>query len=418
MNALHRAEIWRSAMPRLTFLPLLESALAVLAILLFSQALLGPLLVDPLKPDAAEALRLVWLPVYGVTLLVIAMRPLAVLETALRAWPLMLLALLAALSTFWSIDPDITSRRALALAMTTLFGLWLASRFDWKSLLTIIAVSFAILMAGSAIAGALVPGFGVMQEVHPGAWRGLWWEKNTLGAMMGWAVLAFVGAAAFDTRRRMIWLALVVPALALVVLSTSRTAMLASFIAIAGPGMIALARRDAASSAIAVMAGVVGASLGILVLVIGPGVLLEALGRDATFTGRTEIWEALFRQIGERPLLGFGYGVFWQVDLGPAYWVRLETNWPVPTAHNGWIETALATGLIGVGVAAIAYAGALGSAALRLFRGNETYWALPFLVMWGLISFSESNLAEQNSLMWVMFTATAAKLAQPREAAP
>ena len=134
--------------------------------------------------------------------------------------------------------------------------------------------------------------------------------------------------------------------------------------------------------------------------------------------GRTEIWEVLFRQIGERPLLGFGYGVFWQVDLGPAFWVRQETSWPVPTAHNGWIETALATGLIGVGVAAIAYAGALGSAVLRLFRGNETYWALPFLVMWGLISFSESNLAEQNSLMWVMFTATAAKLAQPREATP
>lgn len=418
MNALHRAEMWRSAVPRLTFLPLAEAALAVLAILLFSQALLGPLLVDPLRPDAGEALRLVWLPVYGLTLLLIAVRPLALLETMLRAWPLIALALLAALSTFWSIDADITSRRALALAMTTLFGLWLASRFDWKSLLTIFAVSFAVLMAGSAVAGALVPGFGVMQEIHPGAWRGLWWEKNTLGAMMGWAVLSFVGVAAFDEKRRLFWLALVIPALGLVLLSTSRTALLASFIAIAGPGMIAMARRDAASSAIAVMTGAVGVALGILVLVIGPGVLLEALGRDATLTGRTDIWEALFRQIAERPLLGFGYGVFWQVEMGPAYWVRLETNWPVPTAHNGWIETALATGLAGVGLAAIAYTGALGSAAMRLFRGNETYWALPFLVMWGLISFSESNLAEQNSLMWVMFTATAAKLAQPREAAP
>lgn len=418
MNALDRADLWRSAVPRLTFLPLAEGALAVLAMLLFSQALLGPLLVDPLRPDAGEALRLVWLPVYGMTLLLIAVRPLPLLETVLRAWPLMALAILAALSTFWSIDGSITSRRALALAMTTLFGLWLASRFDWRSLLTIFAVSFAILMAGSAIAGALVPGFGVMQEIHPGAWKGLWWEKNTLGAMMGWAVLSFIGAAAFDERRRLIWLGLVIPALALVLLSTSRTALLASFIAIAGPGMIAMARRDAASSAIAVMTGVVGVALGVLVIVIGPGVLLEALGRDATLTGRTDIWIALMRQIAERPLLGFGYGVFWQVEMGPAHWVRLETSWPVPTAHNGWIETALATGLVGVSIAAIAYAGALTSAVMRLFRGNETYWALPFLVMWGLISFSESNLAEQNSLMWVMFTATAAKLAQPREAAP
>ncbi|MGP1275185.1 MAG: hypothetical protein ACQRW7_07185, partial [Caulobacterales bacterium] len=167
MNALDRADLWRSAVPRLTFLPLAEGALAVLAMLLFSQALLGPLLVDPLRPDAGEALRLVWLPVYGMTLLLIAVRPLPLLETVLRAWPLMALAILAALSTFWSIDGSITSRRALALAMTTLFGLWLASRFDWRSLLTIFAVSFAILMAGSAIAGALLPGFGVMQEILP-----------------------------------------------------------------------------------------------------------------------------------------------------------------------------------------------------------------------------------------------------------
>lgn len=418
MNAFDRADLWRGAVPRLTFLPLVEYTLAVVALLLFSQALLGPLLVDPLRPDGAEALRLVWLPVYGMTLLLVAVRPLAVLDVIMRAWPLVALALLAAASTFWSLDPDITSRRALALAFTTLFGLWLAARLDWQGLLTVLAVSFAILMGGSVIAAVLFPGFGVMQEIHVGAWRGLWWEKNTLGAMMGWAMLSFAGMAAFDARRRMMWLALLAPAFALVLLSTSRTALLAALIALAGPMMIAMARRDFTFGAMAVMAGVIGVGLAVLVLAIGPVVLLEALGRDATLTGRTEIWEALFRQMADRPWLGFGYGAFWQVENGPAFWVRQETVWPVPTAHNGWLETALSMGLVGVILAAIAYLGALVRAGLRLFEGNETYWALPFLVMWGLISFSESNLAEQNSMMWVMFTATVAKLAQPREAAP
>ena len=418
MNAFDRADMWRGAVPRLTFLPLVEYALAVIALLLFSQALLGPLLADPEQPDASEALRLVWLPVYGVTLLLVAVRPLAVLDVMIRAWPLVALALLAALSTFWSLDPDVTSRRALALAFTTLFGLWLAARFDWRGLLTVLAVTFAILMAGSALAGALFPAFGVMHEIHPGAWRGLWWEKNTLGAMMGWAMLAFTGLAALDAKRRLIWLALLAPAFALVLLSTSRTALLAALIALAGPMMIAMARRDFTFGAMAVMAGLTGVGLAALVIAIGPMVLLEALGRDATLTGRTDIWEALFRQMADRPLLGFGYGVFWQVENGPAFWVRQETVWPVPTAHNGWLETALSMGLFGVAIAAIAYLGALISAAWRLFSGNETYWALTFLIMWGLISFSESNLAEQNSMMWVMFTATAAKLAQPRAAAP
>ena len=177
-------------------LPALEAGLALILLLLFSNALLAPLIADPAEPDGGAVLRLVWPPVYLASLMLIALSPVKVWRTALRAWPIFVLAGLTMASATWSLDPGVTVRRSLAVVMTAVFGLWLAARFSWRDLIRLIAAMFAVLAIGSLIAGAVFPGFGVMNEVHVGAWKGLWWEKNTLGAMMAWASLSFCAAAA------------------------------------------------------------------------------------------------------------------------------------------------------------------------------------------------------------------------------
>lgn len=419
MSALAQAARWRDAAPRLTFWPLIEAGLALSALLLYSNALLAPLLADPARPDDAEALRLVWPPVYALTLILIALSPGAVWRVAMRSWPLILLGILTMASALWSIDPEVSVRRGLGVVMTLAFGLWLAARYDWRDLIRLIALTFSILAVGSLLAGALVPGFGVMQEVHPGAWRGLWWEKNTLGAMMAWGALAFLAAAfcAKTQGERWIWLALIPVALALVVLATSRTAFIATGIAVGGPLAIALIRQGFGFASLAVLGLVFGVIIAVFVVIIGPDVVLELLGRDATLTGRTDIWIALGDAIAQRPWTGFGYGAFWEVDDGPVHWVRQTTAWPVPTAHNAWLETALALGIPGTLLAAWVYLAGLGRSAGRLLRGVETYWALPFLAAWGVISLSESNLLQQNGFVWLLLSVTLAKLAAGRDQA-
>lgn len=419
MSALAQAARWRGAAPRLTFWPAIEAGLALIALLLYSNALLAPLLADPARPDESEALRLIWPPVYALTLGLVALSPGAVWRVTLRAWPLVLLSALTLVSALWSIDPEISLRRGLGVVITLVFGLWLAARYDWRDLVRLMALSFAVLAIGSLMAGALAPGFGVMQEVHPGAWRGLWWEKNTLGAMMAWGALAFLAAAFCAVRQaeRWMWLALISVALLLVILATSRTAFIATAIAVAGPVAIALVRRGFGFSALAGL-GLVIVLIAIFgVLVIGPGAVLELLGRDATLTGRTDIWIALGDAIGQRPWTGYGYGAFWEVDDGPVHWVRQTTAWPVPTAHNAWLETALALGLPGTALAGWVYLAGLGRSTARLMRGVETYWALPFLAAWGVISLSESNLLQQNGFVWLLLSATLAKLAAGRDQA-
>ena len=70
------------------------------------------------------------------------------------------------------------------------------------------------------------------------------------------------------------------------------------------------------------------------------------LGRNPTISGRTEIWERCL-SVPINPLLGAGYYSFWlddrRVDIVNAdYWFRLNE------AHNGYLETYLNEGLIGV----------------------------------------------------------------------
>ena len=402
------------AAPPLKFAGFLEGALTVLCLFLFSQGLIGPLFADPENPESSVVLRLIWLPVYGVTLALILARPGSFLAAMGRNKLILLVTGMTMLSVLWSIAPDTTMRRSFALIMTTLFGIWLASRWQWRELILLIALTFGILGVLSTFMALAVPSLGVDQDVHAGAWKGLWWEKNALGAAMGWGAVSAYAALRFDPRRRWIWMGVAVLCTALVLLSTSKTALLAWFLGTSGAIGIALCRRGFGFATTILVLGVTGAGLFALILAVAPVEFLELLGRDATLTGRTDIWVLLSREVANHPWTGFGYRAFWAVDDGPVYWVRAGTSWPVPTAHNGWIEVALSIGIPGAILMAIVFLQSVVRAFGRLFRGTEAYWALPYIALIAVVSVSESNLMSQNSLGWVLFVATAAKLADKR----
>ncbi len=73
--------------------------------------------------------------------------------------------------------------------------------------------------------------------------------------------------------------------------------------------------------------------------------LLHALGRDATFTGRTNIWEHItFATVN--PLIGAGYWNFWGGPGG--YSINLAMDSLIPNAHNGYLDMYLDGGIIGI----------------------------------------------------------------------
>jgi len=73
--------------------------------------------------------------------------------------------------------------------------------------------------------------------------------------------------------------------------------------------------------------------------------LVEAMGRDPTLTGRTHLWDQLLRMTVD-PWFGTGFESFWLGERTDALWKKYW--WRPNQAHNGYLETYLNLGWIGV----------------------------------------------------------------------
>ncbi|MEQ1790592.1 MAG: O-antigen ligase family protein [Rickettsiales bacterium] len=78
---------------------------------------------------------------------------------------------------------------------------------------------------------------------------------------------------------------------------------------------------------------------------------LEATGKDATLTGRTELWERGIESGMENPLLGVGLGAFWM--HGNPVAEKIWYDFAIPSRsgfhfHNFFINVFVEIGLIGV----------------------------------------------------------------------
>lgn len=396
----HRALYW------------IELGFIILFLILFSEGLVQRLVTGEEDVDGNIILRIMWLPVYGVVALMALMRFRDMLALALRTPFLILVILLAAASFTWSIDPGLSLRRGISVAMTSVFGLYLAVRFSWRDLLILLGSVWAGLTLLSFGAGLLTPSFARDFEIHAGAWRGFWFEKNTLGGHMSRVGFLFAFLFLIDAPRRWLWAGAFGLASLLVILSTSATALLglmAGLAVLAGGVLI----QGAPVRAVALIyTGLCAGVAFIAALVMAPEFFLGLIGKDPTLTGRTDIWSALTDVIAARPWLGYGYGAFWAPDSDVANWVRVSLQWAAPTAHNGWLDAMLSVGLIGAAAFGVSYAATLWRMLGLILDHRFGLYAAGLLIQFFLFSMSESIVLEQNSLVWIGYVSLAGLLAR------
>ncbi|MDP2260299.1 MAG: O-antigen ligase [Caulobacter sp.] len=400
--AAHRIDVWDVA----------AFGMLVMSLLLYSQGWILPIFGARFDAASSAAIRNAYLPAYAAGVAVLAMRPWDAAMATLRQPFLIALMAVTALSVVWSIAPDATVRRLVALFATTLTGVVLAVRFRWATMAEIMATALGLLAVASFVAGLVLP-FGRMTELFPGAWRGVWMEKNALGGNMAMAFSIFGAAALLVPKRAWLWWSLAGLALGLVLLSTSKTSLVSLGLGGAALAFVWICRRGAASGVAATWAAVTGAALLAAFLLFAADVFLELLGKDATLTGRTKIWAAVMRQIEERPWTGFGYSAVWddKSGWGPLAWITKEAGFKAQHAHNSWLEQWLGMGLAGLIAWALFYAQTLIAALVAVFRDKGAYLALPFLVIYSLVSLTESIAVSYNDLRWAIFVALAVKLA-------
>jgi O-antigen ligase len=149
---------------------------------------------------------------------------------------------------------------------------------------------------------------------------------------------------------------------------------------------------------------------------LAPDIFLTLLGKDATLTGRTRIWAGVMRQIRLRPVLGYGYGAVWNEtsNWGPLAKITKEAGFVAHHAHNSWLEQWLGMGLLGLWAWAGYYCTTIGRGIWAVFTSRGALLAFPFLMVYSLISLSESVAVVYNDLRWVLFVCLAARLALPQ----
>jgi len=124
--------------------------------------------------------------------------------------------------------------------------------------------------------------------------------------------------------------------------------------------------------------------------------LVEMLGRDMTFTGRTYIWENL---LNERinPVFGTGFHSFW-LPAG-----LMERYGYINQAHNGYLETYLNGGLIGASLL-VAMIVSVGAKAKKAIIQNSAFGMLFLsIIAVGLIYNITEAMFNRLSLIWFVF---------------
>lgn len=133
------------------------------------------------------------------------------------------------------------------------------------------------------------------------------------------------------------------------------------------------------------------------------GALITTLGRDITLTGRTEIWHDVLAIASHNPILGTGFGAFWIGREVNIPWT-LKLTWTLNQAHNGYLDTYLQLGWVGLGLLfTLIFSSVLKIG--RAFSQDFEYGRFRFLFFLVIlfINNTESTLLRGGHHLWFLF---------------
>ncbi len=296
---------------------------------------------------------------------------------------------LAIASVLWSDLPSVTVRRFIRIAAVMLCALSFAViAWDSRRFQRVIRPAITLILIGSLIFGLVRPDLAIHHELSPelkDAWKGLTNHKNSLGDCASIGVILWLHAWLSGEQSRGRAVLGIGVAMACLLLSRSSTSLLATAAVSALLCLLCKASprlRERLPPLIVVsVLLVVVYSLIVLRLIPGLDFLLTPLssltGKDASFSGRTDIWTLVVEHFKEQPWLGSGYGAYW---IGPQPWAPvyqfvLRLSFYPGSAHSGYLDVLNDLGLVGF-ACLLGYLALYLRDALRVFRTDHTQGAL------------------------------------------
>jgi len=326
--------------------------------------------------------------------------------------PLLLFFAYCIVSIVWSDYPFVAMKRMIkAIGDIVMVLVVLTDPYPLTAMKRLFARTAFVLVPMSLLFILFVPSLGTYYDTESNItyYNGVTTQKNSLGQTclvcglgLLWLLLSAYDARKMPYRRTrlMVYSALLAIAIFLIVKADSMTSL--SCLAIAGAVMAMSTQRWVASRAGGIHALVIGA-VGLAVFAVfldSAGSLLHSLGRNATLTGRTDIWRAVLA-LHTNPLLGTGYESFWLGNRLQFVWDATDKG--ILQAHNGYLEIYINLGWVGVillgGLIVTGYRNALTAFYRDPYAGRL---GLAFFTASLMYSLSEAGFRMMN-LMWFAF---------------
>jgi exopolysaccharide production protein ExoQ len=317
-------------------------------------------------------------------------------------WILLSFATWAFLSLIWAEDSALTFRRLVAFGIVCTTALSISRRFSLREIVlwTLFSSAFFLVIGVSAevALGTFRPfasSYRFAGTIHP----------NGQGVNCALLVLSGVAAAGMEKRRRNIFRACALIGFVFLILTGSRTSAASCFLALAAYLGAVCSRASKF-----VMAYSLSIVFCLLLLVLG-NTFLPSLkstvmaGRNEstvnTFNGRTDLWEAIGSYVDRRPILGYGYGGFWN----PTHISEIsgEEKWRIPDSHSAYLDYLLTLGPVGlVAYMVLLFAGLRRAFRFRRLSRNSAFaFCGALLVFCTLHGFLESAIVYPSVLMFL-----------------
>lgn len=292
----------------------------------------------------------------------------------------------SALSLVWADDPGLTFRRLVLFVLLALGAAGVADRLTPRQVLGLAALwsgAYLVIALGVEIMQGtfhpLTAGYRFAGTIHPNA------------QAINCAILFLAAAHLMRNakRARLLWLLIAAVAFVFLYLTRSRTA----FASVIGVLIVhwGIIQSRSAKVALASAAAVFLVFFILLSDVLWPvaqrGIAMgreDASATTGTLTGRRQLWDQCLDFAAERPILGYGYGGFWNESRSRA--IIDKQGWPISHAHNAYLDVALDLGPIAAVVfvlvfiagitVAIAYLRETGASAYSFFAMLLLFCAL------------------------------------------
>ncbi|MDJ0734029.1 MAG: O-antigen ligase family protein [Nostocaceae cyanobacterium] len=307
-----------------------------------------------------------------------------------------------------------TIKEGISLILTTLFGLYFATRYTLREQIKLLSWMFIIVIILSIIFAVVPPRYGLMGGVHAGVFRGIYTHKNNFGKMITLGAIIFLIRAIDAKKYNLIFWFLFLISIILLAAARSTTA-LGVFVIMLLLFFIYRTFRWRYEVMVPTTFAIATFGGGLLMWIVDQAEsLASSIGKDTTLTGRTDFWPFLWEMIEKRPMLGYGFSAFWESN--DAFYIWRAANWKVTDPHNGFLDLALGLGALGVAVFFIGFFLNVLKAInlVHLSKTTEGLWPLLYLTNIIIANLTETSLLA-GGLYWVLYVTVSFSLLIPSE---